>query len=484
AAGAAWCYDVHSRQLHWWNEHFDLLHLPRTDFVGIEDWARAIHPGDRQQFERMFERLLYHPDDFECEYRLAFEPRWFVTRGHLLAGSPGVLVGITLDVTDARNKEEALRGLNRALGDRTQQLEATMQRLQRMTAELAQTEQRERQSLAHLLHDHLQQLLVAARYKTSAEISDKHEDWLREALGVVDGLLEEAIQASRTLTVELSPPVLNDANLEQSLQWLARWMEEKHHLRVELRISPMPGQSDQHKWLLFQLARELLFNVAKHSGVNEAVLTIGEQEREWRLVVEDEGQGFESDPVEFTSSGFGLFSMRQRLSAYGGRVFVHSRPGDGCRVEIRVPTDPASPQKTSTWEKGESMPQPANGKHRRIRVLLADDHDILRSSLASLLRSESDIEVVGEACDGVAALEMADALVPDVVLMDITMPRLNGIEATRRIVHDHPTTRVVALSMHAPADLSESMRDAGAIKYVSKSAPISDLLNAIRVPAG
>ena len=115
-----------------------------------------------------------------------------------------------------------------------------------------------------------------------------------------------------------------------------------------------------------------------------------------------------------------------------------------------------------------------------IRVLLADDHPILRDGLATVLDEEPDIEVVGQAGDGQEAVELARKLHPDVVIMDITMPRLNGIEATQRIVEEFPSIRVIGLSTHKAADVATVMADAGAVGFVAKGEPAEVLLDAIR----
>jgi DNA-binding NarL/FixJ family response regulator len=116
----------------------------------------------------------------------------------------------------------------------------------------------------------------------------------------------------------------------------------------------------------------------------------------------------------------------------------------------------------------------------RIRVLLVDDHTLLRQGLRAILEREADIRVIGEACDGRDALRKATALKPDVVVLDISMPRVNGVEATRHIRADLPATRVVALSMHDGEDYVESILRAGATGYVLKDAPARDLVAAIR----
>jgi len=116
----------------------------------------------------------------------------------------------------------------------------------------------------------------------------------------------------------------------------------------------------------------------------------------------------------------------------------------------------------------------------KIRVLLVDDHTLLRQGLRAILDREADIRVIGEASDGRDALRKATALKPDVVVLDISMPRVNGIEATRHIRADLPATRVVALSMHDGEDYVESILRAGATGYVLKDAPARDLVAAIR----
>ncbi len=113
--------------------------------------------------------------------------------------------------------------------------------------------------------------------------------------------------------------------------------------------------------------------------------------------------------------------------------------------------------------------------------MLADDHAIVRQGIANLLRDEPDIEVVGAATDGQEAVDLANKLSPDLILMDTSMPKLNGIEATRIIHKEFPNISIIGLSMFEGADRAQAMRDAGASVYLSKSGPVEELLSAIRV---
>ncbi len=119
-----------------------------------------------------------------------------------------------------------------------------------------------------------------------------------------------------------------------------------------------------------------------------------------------------------------------------------------------------------------------------IRIILADDHQLFRQGLRSLLKDEADIKVVAEVADGHAAVLQASELKPDVVIMDITMPGLNGIEATQRIASQIPDTKVIALSVHSDARFIEGMLKAGASGYLLKDCASDELIKAIRVVVG
>ena len=116
----------------------------------------------------------------------------------------------------------------------------------------------------------------------------------------------------------------------------------------------------------------------------------------------------------------------------------------------------------------------------KIRVLLADDHTILRDGIRALLDDQADIEVIGEAEDGLSTVKMVAKLKPDVVIMDIAMPMLNGLEATRQIQRDYPQVKVLILTMHENEEYIRQVLAAGALGYVLKDAAARDLLGAIR----
>lgn len=354
-------------------------------------------------------------------------------------------------------------------------LEERAARLHALAGQLNRAEQRERSRIARLLHDHFQQILVAAKMRVE-NLSRQHpSDDLRQ----LRDLLDEMLEASRTLTIELSPPILLDAGLAAALNWLSRWMQERHKLRVIAEVDPEADPAtDYIRLMLFHAVRELLFNVVKHAEIDEVRLTMNREGDDVRITVEDAGVGFDPAALAGKSSRseFGLLSLRERVQLVGGTVEVDTAPGQGTRVTIQCSRQPFPEPSVAAGAAGPMPVEPG----RPIRVLLADDHVVVREGLASSLTTQPDIDVIGEAGDGEEAIEMARQLRPDVIVMDVVMPGLSGVDATRQIVQEMPHVRVIGLSMYSDEEMAQMMRRAGALAYLSKGGPIGDLVEQIR----
>ncbi len=119
-----------------------------------------------------------------------------------------------------------------------------------------------------------------------------------------------------------------------------------------------------------------------------------------------------------------------------------------------------------------------------MKILLADDHNVLRKGLRRILEEQSDLEVVAEASDGRQAVNLANSLKPDVVVMDIAMPLMNGLEATRQILRRHPDMNVLILSMYSDENYVVQVLQAGARGYLLKDTAEEDLINAVRTVGG
>jgi PAS domain S-box-containing protein len=365
------------------------------------------------------------------------------------------------------------------------ELKKRADQLSRIVSELTLTEKRERHRLAKVLHDHLQQLLVGAVFGLEA-LSRQTDEKCTEAVREISGLLQECVEVSRSLTVELSPTILHEAGLEAGLEWLARWMKEKHGLEVELDIRrPVTVDREELRILLFESVRELLFNIVKHAGVKSAGVGVFCSDDHVRIVIRDEGVGFSpcklGPRTDQTDTGFGLFSIRERLELLGGTMAVETAPNHGAVFTLTAPlqNEKRSASPLAAGPAIAEAPVPSVTTSSKIRVMVADDHTVVRQGLCTLLFCENRIDVVGQARDGQQAVEMARRLRPDVILMDCSMPKLDGLAATKAIRSEMPAVRIIGLSMYQEADRANAMLQAGACAYLDKSGDFRKLVNAI-----
>jgi DNA-binding NarL/FixJ family response regulator len=376
----------------------------------------------------------------------------------------------------------ALRSANEQLSVRAGQLRA-------LAGELTMAEYRQRQYLSRLLHDGLQQHLAIAKLQVCALPGCSSQDEFHHAVSGVENLIVECIQVSRSLSAELSPPVLYKNGLSAGLTWLAAWMMEKHAFHVDMRFESEAGLPEDVKILVFESVRELLFNAAKHSGEARAKVRVYPGGRGWlRIGISDEGTGFDVaglKPAGDPGAGFGLFSIRERIELIGGKLQIDSAPGKGSRFTLSVPLASESAAQSDLKGLSEQAGAGAAGKGpddqgASIYVLIVDDHGLVRETLTRLIQREPDLTVVGQACDGKEAIDMAGRLKPDVILMDVKMPGVNGIEATRVIMGEVPAIRIIGLSMEGDPICEKHMREAGAADFRDKNCSACDLLSAIR----
>jgi CheY-like chemotaxis protein/anti-sigma regulatory factor (Ser/Thr protein kinase) len=334
-----------------------------------------------------------------------------------------------------------------------------------------------------MFHDGLQQQLFAAALALDRAAKGDSQAGQGDLLQKARAEINEATEAARTLSVNLFRPVLHIGGLPVALSWLTKRTQEQYGVAVSVTADPQanPTASDT-RILLFEAVRELLFNAVKHSHVDRVNVTLAVGPDDTiHVQVSDEGVGF--DPAvtlhqgDQHELGLGLFSIQERLALLGGHLDIQSAPGKGARFRLtllrtdlsRLATDGGEAQHGDTGWQYRLAYDPASGRAKPLRILIADDHAVVRAGLRELLSERLELQVVGEAASGVEAISQVKILQPDVIVMDVSMPQMNGIEATREIHGTLPHIRIVGLSTYSDEATELSMREAGAQAYFSKT---------------
>jgi PAS domain S-box-containing protein len=374
------------------------------------------------------------------------------------------------------------------IAERKQRTQALLQyqgRLQSLATQLRKTDELVRQRLATELHDNLAQTLALCQMKLAA--LSRATPVIAGGITPITGLLKEALTVTRQLMSDLRPPTLgDDGDLAAAVQWVTAKLQ-RHGLVVRVVDDGKRKLLDPDVLrIAHQSLHELLFNVLKHAQTTEATVRLRRVAAYLAIQVKDRGAGFrmEDSQAPTQDGGFGLFNLREQLRAIGGHIRVSSSPGRGSRVTILLPLRTLPTATAPADQEDPAMAAAAAGgaeeRPVQIRILLVDDHQIMRQGLRSMLESEPGFDVAAEAMDGEMAVELAASVRPDVVLMDINMPKLNGVEATRRIKHRFPDIAVIGLSMHEDPKLEQLMYEAGAAVYLSKGTAFNIVCDTIR----
>lgn len=461
------------------------------ELVGIEREKLIGHPFHTPYFyddpdtklrefrERFVQRII--PRRFELSVVLRNgEPRDYqLSSSFFEVEGEHFLLTIYRDITERRKNEKEKERLNAALSQRASQLADR-------TLDLIEAEQQERQRLARRMHDELQQYLVAARVRLERARQVPGGTPTDEDLNAIHSILTDSIDATRSLSIELAPPGLHEDGLVNALEWLVKTLKTRNGMTVRLSVvDDVEPESPNLRGFLFDAVRELLFNVFKHACVDEAEVRLSRDGSSICIEVIDAGIGISKGKLEEGNgrepTRLGLIGMIGRVAHLGGDLTVDSSPGEGTAVKLTIPLG-AIKDNVAIPLVRKGSDDGASGREGEgpFRVLLVDDHKLLRDGLRELLRADDTLEVIGEAENGLTGIESAMRLRPDVVLMDITMPEMNGIDATRLLCERLPEIVVIGLSMHEKEDMAAAMLDAGAAAYVSKAAAGDTLITTLR----
>jgi PAS domain S-box-containing protein len=512
SGGGSWTWDARTGDVDWDDRFRELYGFAAEEPASsVDAWAGRVHEEDRPRVLGVLDEILGTParNGWENTFRIVRPDgtvAWIESRGQADRDANGHLIRITgldLDVTErhraeevlqARREEERDRALHKQAEEALRRSHAELERrtlqLSRLSSQLTLAEQSARRQLAKTLHDGLQQLLFSAGITLDEAMKTNSMDEHVELLQRARTRVQDAMEASRTLSVNLFPPVLHLGGLPAALTWLARRTQEQYNVLVNVTADPQanPAASDV-RILLFEAVRELLFNAVKHAGVDrvDVNLALGAGDI-IHIQVNDDGVGF--DPIarlhdkNQQQAGLGLFSIQERLSSLGGYLDIQSAPGKGARFTLTLPrtglpglTDEntEAQRRDTAWQE-RLVYDSASDTSKSLRILIADDHAVARAGLRQLFAKCPELQIVCEAATGVEAITRAKALQPDVIVMDVSMLRMNGIEATREIQSILPQIRIVGLSSHDDETTERLMREAGAEAYFTKNERTDRLL--------
>ncbi|MEC0250220.1 hybrid sensor histidine kinase/response regulator transcription factor [Bacillus halotolerans] len=315
----------------------------------------------------------------------------------------------------------------------------------------------ERDRLSKDLHDtmgHSYTSIIMGMETLRAELKTK------EGEQQLDSLLQLARNSMEEVRLYLHQLDFSQESLPLAVTLQQLTEEFKKHAKVNVRTRIIGEEymaSKQSKMTLYRSLQESLTNAVRHGHSTEIIVSLHFEPQQIRLDVQDNGCG-----VEEWKDGFGLTAMKERVSQSQGRVIVYSKKGEGTLISC-------------------VLPKQVQLSNEQIRLCIVDDHSFIRESLHTILDGQEDLQVVGMAEDGERALELCERLKPDVVLMDLEMPNLDGIHATKMIKEKWPDIRVLILSTFQNTERAKEIIRNGADGYLLKSIDSRELAESIRL---
>lgn len=401
---------------------------------------------------------------FECEYRIQHDDatwRWLHHYDAIFTwlpdGQPGQIIGTVIDITEQRKNSQLVQEQENAL-----------------------TILQERERLTRELHDTHGQVLGAinSQSQTLQELLNQGQAILAQPM--LDSIIEMTQQAQKDVrdvilgtrsSIELYTRDGKEQNFVAALQTFCLGLTQSYGFHTMLHITEAVENMSYSPLVAVQLlriAQESLTNIRKHAGVTKAKLTMSCTDTALEMQIEDNGSGFDISQWygNHTESQhmprYGLYSIRGRAEDLGGRVTINSIIGKGTTVHVWIPLQ-------------EAQMELSQG-NLDYRILLVDDNTLFVQSLHRLLTAYR-LHVVGMSSNGEKALQQTRQLQPNIILMDIDMPTMGGLEATRLIKAEYPDIHIVMLTVSADDEhLFEAIKY-GASGYLTKDLHAEQLIS-------
>jgi len=372
--------------------------------------------------------------------------------------------------------------------DANEALRVTETSLRQLSARLLQLQDEERRRIARDLHDVTGQKVAVLSMSLDrlARLTEQRKPEAKESIKESREIVSQIGEEIRTLSYILHPPLLDECGLASAVHWYAEGFEKRSGIKLEVSIDgDLPRLPADAETTLFRVVQESLTNVHRYSGSSSAKIRISKNSKEVRLEIIDYGHGIKSGTARAKLDGaaplgVGIPGMRERLHQLGGGLTVDFGT-NGTRVTATLPIKGAEEAESEESASRTSLSFTIrSAEDARRRILIADDHELMRRGLRGLLESHDEWAVCGEAVEGTEAVRKSTELKPDLVIMDVNLPGLSGIDAALQIRREREAAKILFFTVHDSDEVIREIVEAGALGYVAKSRASQDLIEAVR----
>jgi len=360
--------------------------------------------------------------------------------------------------------------------------------LRQLSARLLKLQDEERRRIARDLHDTTGQKIAVLSMTLDrlAKLVDTRKVDVKDALTESRDVVGKIGEEIRTLSYLLHPPLLDECGLASAVLWYAEGFKKRSG--IDLRVSideELVRLTSDAETALFRVLQESLTNVHRYSGSPSAEIRIFQSASKVFLEIVDHGKGVKTgtERPAFAGAptlGVGIPGMRERIRQLGGQLEVEFN-NDGTRVYASLPRE-AFTEESEPFRDKENFQ--ASGRQRpvvRRRILIADDHEVMRRGVRGLVESQEEWSVCGEAIEGNEAISKTRELHPDLLILDVSMPGVSGIEAALQILKDDPNMKILFFTMYDSPQMMREISNVGAWGYVAKARAGNDLVDAVRI---
>jgi two-component system, NarL family, sensor kinase len=366
--------------------------------------------------------------------------------------------------------------------------------LRQLSARLLKLQDEERRRIARDLHDTTGQKIAVLSMTLDrlAKLVDTRKVDVKDALTESRDVVGKIGEEIRTLSYLLHPPLLDECGLASAVLWYAEGFKKRSgiHLNVAIDEELVRFTTDAET-ALFRVLQESLTNVHRYSGSPSAEIRIFQSASKVHLEIVDHGKGVKAgtERPAFAGAptlGVGIPGMRERIRQLGGQLEVEFS-NEGTRVHASLPVGASAEESVSQStselfrDKENFQANPRQRAEVRRRILIADDHEVMRRGLRGLVESQEEWSVCGEAIEGNEAISKTRELHPDLLILDVSMPGVSGIEAALQILKDDPNMKILFFTMYDSPQMMREISNVGAWGYVAKARAGNDLVDAVRI---